>query len=98
MAPGAGMAQTIDWGIAAKVTTVEASHMPNEVLFRIDAAAGACAAGTYMHWSIQGADAATKAQNAQAVYALLLTAKATGQSITMYGDNATCSAYFIYLT
>lgn len=82
-------AQTYDWTLDAKVTNVEGGGVPSQVYFRIDRAAGTCAAGTFLFWIANGSDADTIKRNREAVYAMLLVAKTTGQTITIVGNNGT---------
>ena len=86
-----------DWLTNAKVTLIEATYAPNSIPFQVDRAIGNCAAGSMLTWTSKGGDAASKAQNFQAVFALLLTAQSSGQLVTIYGNNVNCSIDYIYI-
>jgi len=75
---------------------VESTLMPGTLSFALDTNAGTCPARTYIYYIIHGADADTQRRNAEATYALLLTAKATGQVVRIGGYNNGCTAETIY--
>lgn len=91
-------AQAYDWAVVAKVTAIEGTYMPVSLPFKVDTASGSCPAGTLLTWNIRGADATQKAQNAQAILSILMTAKSSGQTVTIFGNNAGCTVDYIYLT
>ncbi|HWW27943.1 MAG TPA: hypothetical protein VNZ85_18820 [Caulobacter sp.] len=74
-----------------KVSFLEATYMPSSISLKIDAPLGACAAGTLLRYDAQGADATARGLNIQAVFSLLLTAKASGQSVILTGYSANCT-------
>jgi len=84
--------------VTVKVTAIEGSYMPVSLPFKIDTAIGSCPAGTLLNWNVRGADATQKAQNAQAVLAILMAAKSSGQTVTIAGNNAGCTVDYIYLS
>ena len=92
-----GVALADDWIVTAKVTLVEASHMPESIYFQLDQQAGNCPAGTYMTWNREGPNATEMAQNEEAVFALLMNAKTTGQTVRVHGDMSGCAAHLLYL-
>lgn len=94
----AAPAGTTDWGIGAgRVTRLEATYMPDAITFQIDQGGGNCPAGTWLRWNSQGSDEAEKIANGQAVYAMLLTAEASGRPVTLYGNNAGCIVMYIHM-
>lgn len=38
------------WDVTAKVITIEPSYMPDMVLFKLDATAGTCTAGSWIYY------------------------------------------------
>ena len=91
-------AQAYDWTVVAKVTAIEGTYMPVSLPFKVDMASGSCPAGTLLNWNIRGADATQKAQSAEAILSILMTAKSSGQTITIFGNNTGCTVDYIYLT
>jgi hypothetical protein len=75
---------------SAQVQWIETSYMPSAIVFTIDVAAGSCAAGTSLHWNPANAD------NAKAVFAALVAARASGTQIRLYGLNAGCVISNVY--
>lgn len=95
---GCGAAQALDWTqVTGHVTVVEASYMPTRVTFTIDQPAGTCTAGTFLIWYSAGSDSTQLSAQAAAVLSLLMTAKVSGQPITVWGNNAGCAVTFIHL-
>src|SRR6516164_335288 len=85
-------AGTVDWSVnGAHVTVVEGSYMPGFITFQIDAAVGPCPAGSWLIWNGQGSTSQSQQDNNKAVYALLITALATGKAINLYGNNPSAS-------
>ena len=84
------VAVAFDWSVSGRVTVLEPSYMPGWISFQIDTSVGSCPAGAWLTWNAQGADQASKIANSQAVYATLLTAKASGRSVTLFGANSGC--------
>ncbi|MDV6331300.1 hypothetical protein [Asticcacaulis sp. 201] len=82
---------------SVKVTMIEASFMPIEFGFKIDKPAGACAAGTFLKWTGQGADVTAKSNNAMAVYSMVLAAFTTGKNLELGVDDATCTVHVIQI-
>lgn len=85
-------AQAANVGVTAKVTFLEATYMPGQISLKIDAPLGACAAGTFLIYYPQGADAAAQALNIQAVFSMLLTAKVSNLNVVLTSDSASCAA------
>ena len=92
-----GVAQASDWIVTGKVTMVEATSMPNAMLFTMDTAGGNCGAGSLLSWNLNGADSATQTHNIEAAFAMLVTAKSTGQNIRIFGNNSGCSIDRMYI-
>ena len=86
-----------DWAIVTKVTAIESSYIPDNLLFKVATAGGSCATGQLLVWNRKGSTDAIKQSNATSVYALLLTALASGRDIVIYGNNSNCSVDFIYI-
>lgn len=92
-------AHAYDMSVAnAHVTGIEVSYVPGQLRFSLDAAiSSGCPAGTFLSYNGNGADAAAKAANVNAVYSALLTAEATGHSVTVFGTASGCIAEFVYI-
>jgi hypothetical protein len=97
LAAAPASAQSYDWSVVAKVVAIEVTYMPTSLPFKLDTAAGTCPAGSVMNWTMVGADATAKAQNAQAVLAALMTAQSAGRSVTVFGNNSGCKALYLYI-
>jgi len=87
------MANPDDWVVTARVTTVEGTNVPMLVNFALDQNGGTttqCVAGhwiNYHPYAGAGTDTTSQQQNVKAVYALLLAARLSGQTVTVYGTN-----------
>jgi hypothetical protein len=92
-APAAAYDATAD----VKITQIELTYMPEHIIFWADRAVGSCPAGALLDWVPQNATQSSKDQNAQAVLAALMTAKATGASMRLFVINAGCKVEYIYL-
>lgn len=79
-----------DWIVTAHITSAEASYMPTTANFDTDVAGGSCGTG----FGYTGAT--TGAASVPSAFALILTAVATGQTVTLYG-NDDCSLSFIVI-
>ena len=90
-------AKAYDWAITTKVTSIEASYMPDSLLFKVAGAGGSGAAGQLLGWNRKGSTDALKQSNATSVYALLLTALVNNRNIVIYGNNTGCTVDFIYI-
>lgn len=91
-------ASAYDWSVIAHVTDVEGSYTPGHITFKIDKdASSQCPQGTFLAWNMTGADEAQQIANANAVYSLLMTALATGKSVTIYGYNSGCVLSFVHI-
>lgn len=93
----AASAQTYDAYGKGRISAIEASYMPGMINFQLDTSIGGCAAGQFIVWRPQGSTQTARDQNAQAVFATLLTAKASNQSILVYLTSNGCTATFLYL-
>jgi hypothetical protein len=87
-----------DWVVTGvHVTWVEATYMPSIVAFGIDAPAGSCGTGAMLKWNGTGPDPASRQANANAVYSMVIAAKLSGETLSVYGLNADCNVRFIHL-
>ena len=97
----AAQAWAIDWITTVHVTAVETTGMPNLITFWVDGSAGACAdgqgLGPQLSWQPRGTSAAETQANMQAAFATLLTARASGRPIKIFGRNSDCQVEFMYL-
>lgn len=90
-------AEAYDWSAVTKVSNIEVTYMPTQLLFKADSAGGSCPAGSLLQWNIRGANATEKAQNAQAVLSALMTAQAMDRTVTILGNNSGCTVDYIYI-
>lgn len=87
-----------DWNVTANLTVVEGTYMPTSITFQIDQNAGTalqCAAGNFLEY------VGTNADNSKAIYALLLSSKLAGQTVTLFGSNTplvdgNCQVNFVW--
>jgi len=86
-----------DWTITAHVTEVEVTYVPDSILFKIDQAAGTCAAGSQLTWNAHGSTDTKQAANTAAATSALTTSVASGKNIKIIGNNANCVVNFMYL-
>jgi hypothetical protein len=96
-------AHAYDWMTKGHVTDLEPTYIPGFVVFQLDVPEGnqTCA----IVWdgsSAQGTSTNKQVDNVKAVYAMLLSAKSTGQSVVVYGSNpaagsTTCTGNYIHL-
>jgi hypothetical protein len=91
----AAPSQAYDWGMAVKITSVEATYMPGIVAFTVDRAVGSCAAGQQLLYTPSGANDTVKGQNASAVFSLLISARLANQTVVITGNNANCAVLFV---
>lgn len=71
--------------------------MPTFVAFMIDQAAGSCTAGSFLKWYGVGLDAADRRENAQAVYASLLTALAGNRTVNLAVQDTDCTVTVVQI-
>ena len=90
-------AYAFDWVIETTVSVLEPSYVPTSIAFSVNAAGGSCAQGAWLSWNAQGADQPSKIANIQAVYATLLSAKLSGKTIRIYGNNSGCTIDHIHI-
>ena len=86
--------------VTAKVVNIEPSYMPDMVLFKLDAAFGACAAGSWVYYygTAYYPNPVTDAKkNVQAVYVGLLATMLAGKKVEVSGS-ATCIALNVHPT
>lgn len=90
-------AQALDFAVVVHVTSVEVTYMPGRITFLVDGAAGSCSVGTWLQWVSSGSDSTLLAAQAQAVLSLLMTAKVSGQTVAIYGNNTGCTVTNLHL-
>lgn len=90
-------ASAYNWVAEVKVTSIEVTYMPKLIPFYVDQSIGSCPIGNPLKWTAQGDTADEKNQNAQAVLAVLLTAKLSGQKVMAYVIADGCRVEYLYL-
>lgn len=86
------------WDVSAKVTTIEPSYMPDQILFRIDTVAGTCPAGTWIYYyGTNYKEVTNSKKNVQAIYAGLLAAVISGKNVEVHGNDE-CIAINIHIS
>lgn len=87
-----------DWTVQAHVVVIETTYIGGAGLyFSIDQAGSAsCPAGTWIKWNTLGADEPAQLANEQAELSTLLSAKLSGRTVRVYGNNADCSASYLW--
>lgn len=95
----ASAAQSYDWSISARVTSIEVTYMPGSIDFSVDRPGGVCGAGALLSWlpAHHQSDPEQQNQNAMAILSILTTAKSSGQTVTLYGSNSGCEINYLYL-
>ena len=78
-----------DWDVFAHVTEIEASYVPNNLVFAIDQMAGTCPSGPWLFFNGTAASNNLPA-NITAMYAGLLAAMQAGTLVEVTGNNAGC--------
>lgn len=90
-------AQAYDWMVETTVSGLEPTYVPTRISFTVNAAGGSCTQGTWLTWNAQGTDEPAQIANIQAVYATLLSAKLSGKTIRIFGNNSGCTIQFIHI-
>jgi hypothetical protein len=91
-------AHAVDWQVNANVVSIQATFMPNLIVIAISGNAGttpACATGQLLSYYPGGADAEARAQNAAAVFSMLISAKLSHSTVTFSGIDANCTVQFV---
>jgi hypothetical protein len=89
-------ASAVDWSISeTRVTAVEATYLPNAVVFKIDKPAGTCAKGALLFYTPQGDTVEKQIANANGVMSMLITAKISGQTVTVTGVSSGCVVQYL---
>ncbi len=83
--------------VTAKVVNIEPSYMPDMVLFKLDAAFGSCAAGSWVYYYGTAGGSTDPKKNVQAIYAGLLGTMLSGKKVEVSGPT-NCVAGFIHPT
>jgi hypothetical protein len=96
--PGAAFAT--DWNVGAvHPTVIESTYFPGRITFQIDQSpSSSCPAGAWLTWFAKGSDQPSQIANAQAALTVLMTAKASGKTVRLFGNNSDCSVDFMWLT
>ena len=97
LAFGATPALTYDWMATGNIATIESTYMPGRIVFQMTVSGGSCTSGAWLTWYAKGVDAAEKQANVQAVLAVLMSAKLSGQQIRIYGNNTGCTVDYMHL-
>lgn len=95
-----GKIEAYDWLAKGRVTSIEITYFPANVRFTLDVNEGGSSCTIIWDGSTAlGSSANKQVDNVKAVYAALLSAKASGQPISVYGLNPVsglCAGQFIY--
>ncbi len=83
------------WQVTAKVTAIEATWVPDYVLFQLDAGMSNCA-GTWLSYTGTLAGQTVPKDNVKAIYANLLMAVASSKKILVVGSD--CSIINVQAT
>jgi len=81
----------------AHVTLVQPPGDVAALEFQIDTAAGTCAAGSFLTWTVAGSDEPTQIANTSALISLLLTALVGNRPVDVYGFNSGCTVNRIHI-
>jgi hypothetical protein len=96
-APGVSLAQTPTWSVASTLDRVEGSYMPSSIVLQLPQAAGTCPTGQWLSYQPGNwVDATNRKDNMKAVYAMLLTAFATGKKVSLVGFKK-CEFSYVHL-
>ena len=83
--------------VTAKVVNIEPSYMPDMVLFKLDAAYGSCAAGSWVYYYGTAGGSIDPKKAVQAVHAGLLATMLAKTKVEVSGPT-NCVASFIHMT
>lgn len=86
-----------DASYAGKVSFVESTYIPDNIVFNLNAGVAGCPAQANLTWTARGSNEALKIANIQGVLATLLTAKAANLTIEVWVKTADCSVEFIHI-
>lgn len=75
------------WDATAKVVNIEPSYMPEKILFKLDVAAGDCAAGEWIWYHGNNYNQVDSYENVKSVYAGILAASITGKRVEVHGND-----------
>lgn len=73
------------WQVTAKVTAIEATWVPDYVLFQLDTGMSNCA-GTWLNYTGVGAGQTVAKDSVKAAYALVLSAIQSGKKVLVVGN------------
>lgn len=83
--------------VAAKVVNIEPSYMPDMLIFKLDAAYGSCAAGSWVYYYGTAGGSTDPKKNVQAIYAGLLATMLAKTKVEVSGPT-NCVASYIHMT
>ena len=90
-----------DWVVTVPVNAVEMTGSPGKVTFWIDYPASSCVQaqglGAQIYWTARGSTPDEVIANGQAALATLLTARASGRPVKLFGRTSDCQVEFMYL-
>lgn len=75
------------WEVTAKVIRIEATWVPDYVLFQLDSGMSNCNGYGWLQYTGSGAGQTDSKKNVQAAYAALLTALQTGKKVYVNVSN-----------
>jgi hypothetical protein len=75
------------WQVTAKVTAIEATWVPDYVLFQLDAGMSNCTSATWLNYTGIGGGQTVPRDSVKAIYAALLMAEAAGKKILVVGND-----------
>ena len=87
-----------DWMVDAHVVVIESTYVGyTHLYFSLDQAGSAsCPAGTWIMWNTMGSDEPSQLANVQAQLSVLMSAKLSGKTVRVYGNNSDCSASYLW--
>lgn len=83
------------WQVTAKVTAIEATWVPDYVLFQLDTGMSNCA-GTWLNYTGTGAGQTVAKDSVKAAYVLVLSAIQSGKKVLVVGSD--CSIINVQAT
>lgn len=91
-APAPGSPPAGDWNVTgAHVTWLTGINAPTAIAFKLDKGVSACPAGTFLSFTPTGSTDAQRVANSDSQLAMLLTARAAGLTMQVYGSNTGCT-------
>lgn len=84
------------WQVTAKVTAIEATWVPDYVLFQLDTGMSNCTASTWLNYTGTSAGQTVAKDSVKAAYALVLLAIQSGKKVLVVGSD--CSIINVQAT